>query len=301
MVLNKEMLSDLSATLPLGPLLVPPAPPLSVDLDSLRLFAPACIQIPILIRTLCEQVALLEGAPDKAILAKKICNVESIESIIGRIRDKMSDLLALTPFFTSQTRRYLTLATDLPGLHSHPIQFNEITGNCHCDVAASIGEHVVNDPKSPLTWGQPVPHIDDVLMRLAKLQIAHPSTLFIGIEQEISKAAQFRARAAGRNVIGSEASQTEFQVNGPLAGCRFAWEGKEVELSAFQWRLVEFLWKNRASPMDEVLDHVYGHEHDCKEGAFKALNARLTAVFAKETIPVSIYQKGGWIILKVKE
>src|SRR5262249_26338995 len=67
--------------------------------------------------------------------------------------------------------------------------------------------------------------------------------------------------------------------------------------SYLEARLLEYLWGKAAVPIQEVIEHVYGHDADNKDGALKSLVKHLSTKLTHKSCPMEVRQKSGHLIL----
>ena len=85
---------------------------------------------------------------------------------------------------------------------------------------------------------------------------------------------------------------------GPVAGCRFAWRGREVSVQPLAWRLIDFLWKRPAlaASVEETGGFLWGGD-GWKEQQLSSATNRANKALLSAGCALRISKKGGQILL----
>ncbi len=87
--------------------------------------------------------------------------------------------------------------------------------------------------------------------------------------------------------------------DGPVPPDGFRLSGRLCDgLSVYEYRLLESLWGKEARLLQDVIDHVYGHDADNKDQAVMSLVKRVRNKLLQAQIPAEITSKSGYLVLK---
>lgn len=103
------------------------------------------------------------------------------------------------------------------------------------------------------------------------------------------------------SALGSKTSTANLPAgDGPVAPDAFSLHKEDYDgFTTREWRLLNCLWGKRAVEEEEVLEEVYGHDNDGKEGALRSLRKRLNRKLHKKKFPGSVVLVNGYLSLKM--
>jgi hypothetical protein len=88
--------------------------------------------------------------------------------------------------------------------------------------------------------------------------------------------------------------------DGPVPPDRFRLGDLEIEgLTRLEWRLLEYLWGKPAATIQDVMDHVYGDDHDQTDDAIKAVVKRLNNKLLEKRFPAEVALTNGYYSIKL--
>jgi len=88
-------------------------------------------------------------------------------------------------------------------------------------------------------------------------------------------------------------------IDGPVAPDGFHLEKLYDGFTKYEWRLMACLWGKKTIEEEDVLEAVYGHDHDMKENALRSLRKRLNRKLTKMQFPGEVIPINGHLALNL--
>lgn len=85
--------------------------------------------------------------------------------------------------------------------------------------------------------------------------------------------------------------------DGSVPPNRFRFDNILHEFPPLEWRLLCLLWDQETVTHQEAIDHLYGHDAEDKDDAYKSVAKRLRCRLLDKNLPIEITMKSGYISL----